>query len=268
MPRRRSGEEPPDLGPEIRSDAVAARHGSDGQTSTAPRFKDALNARAGEISGTRSGARSRLRLMAAGCALLDGTAFRDLLVEDVCRKAGVAKGTFYIYFKSKDVFLRELANDYMGFELESYPAFAREAGRYANTRRWIAWYEDMFAANVGLLRCLVQMGSEDAEMRELWHRRNGLLVDRALAGEAKRLTPEALAVRRWALRAAGGMLDQSLFERFDVQLGPGLDEPTDPDLRIELHALLNYRALTGRDPSDDALPPDSPLRALLRGDRA
>ncbi len=201
--------------------------------------------------------------MAAGCELLEATSYRDLLVEAICQRAGVAKGTFYIYFSSKELFLRALGEAYVAFELETYPAFPDGPGGFASSRRWIAWYEGMFAANVGILRCIVQMGAEDAAMRELWHLRNGRLVDRAMAPRAERDPPEALEVRRWALRAAGGMLDQSLFERFGVQLGPGLDEPKDPDLLIDLHALLNYRALTGRDPPADSLPADSPLRILL-----
>lgn len=183
----------------------------------------------------------------------------------MCHRAGVAKGTFYIYFQSKTLFLRALAEAYVAFELESYPRFPDGPGRgFANTRAWIAWYEGMFAANAGVLRCIVQMGAEDPVMLALWRARNGRLVDRALAGRAAQVSAEELQVRRWALRASGGMLDQSLFERFGVQVGPGLDEPADDAVRLDLHALLNYRALTGRNPPADTLPPGSPLRVLLR----
>lgn len=202
--------------------------------------------------------------MAAGCDLLEDTPYRDLLVGSVCARAGVAKGTFYIYFESKEAFLRALAEAFVAFELETYPVFPEGAGGFANTRRWIAWYEGMFAANVGVLRCIVQMGAEDPAMRALWHLRNGRLVDRALERRGDDLPAQVREARRWALRAAGGMLDQSLFERHGVQLGPGLDEPSDPEALLDLHALLNYRALTGRDPPADALPAGSPIRALLR----
>lgn len=205
--------------------------------------------------------------MAAGCELLEVTPYRDLLVEAVCQRAGVAKGTFYIYFAGKELFLRALAEAYVAFELEAYPEFPAGAGGFANTRRWVAWYEGMFAANVGVLRCMVQMGAEDPAMLALWRERNGRLVDMALAGRAARVSADELKVRRWATRAAGGMLDQSLFERFGVQVGPGLDEPPEPDALLDLHALLNYRALTGRDPPADALPPESPLRTLLAKSR-
>ena len=228
------------------------------------RFADHLQASANAIGRSRSGEKSRLKLMAAAARLLDSTSYRDLLVERVCQAAGVAKGTFYIYFDSKDAFLRSLAVGYVAFELERYPRLSSRHAAFANTRSWIAWYEGVFAANVGVLRCLIQMGGADPAMQAIWHQRNGALVDRAMRGWEKRNPTADPSLQRLALRTAGGMLDQSLFERHGVQPGPGLDEPKDFDLLVDLHALLNFRALYACDPPPGSLPGESPLEALLR----
>ncbi|ODT89946.1 TetR/AcrR family transcriptional regulator [Phenylobacterium sp. SCN 70-31] len=227
------------------------------------RYATYLEAAAQEIKKTRSGERSRLKLLAAGARLLDSTDYREMMVEEVATEAGVAKGTFYIYFKTKDEFLRELGRRYAAFELQTYPRLSSRDSQFTNSRRWIAWYEKTFEANAGVLRCIVQMGAADEVMRETWHGRNSRIVDRAMAGWEKHNPSKDPALQRWVMRTAGGMLDQSLFERYGVQPGPGLNETAGFDLLVELHALLNFRALYGRNPPVDELAPDSPLRQLF-----
>lgn len=202
--------------------------------------------------------------MAAGCNLLDGQGYRELKVEAVCDAADVAKGTFYVYFAGKEAFLHEIARQYLEFEPDNYLTVGPNDPLFDSARRWIAAYEDMFAANVGVLRCMVQMGGEDPTMREMWRRRNATVVDHALRQMGVEPGAPDAEARRWAFRAVGGMLDQSLFERYGVQPGPGLEEPEDPEHRLDLHAVLAYRALTGVNPPVDALSQDSPVRALLR----
>jgi AcrR family transcriptional regulator len=229
------------------------------------RFATYLQAAATEIRKARSAQKSRLKLLAAGARVLDSTDYRDILVEDVCHEAGVAKGTFYIYFTSKDEFLRALAAMYIDFELQTYPRLSSRDSAFTNSRKWIWWYERTFAANVGILRAMVQMGAGDEAMRKHWHDRNGRLVDRAMQGWERHNPSKDPSLQRWMMRTAGGMLDQSLFERHGVQPGPGLNEPQDLDLLVDLHALMNFRALYGRNPPAEEFAPDSPFRAVLEG---
>ncbi len=227
------------------------------------RYATYLEALAQEIKKKRSGERSRLKLLAAAARTLDATDYRELLVEEVCQSAGVAKGTFYIYFESKDAFLRELGSLYVNFELQTYPRLSSRDSQFTNSRKWIAWYERTFAVNAGVLRCIVQMGAADTAMRNIWYERNQRVVDRAMVGWEKHNPSKDPALQRWVMRTAGGMLDQSLFERHGIQPGPGLQEPQDFDLLVDLHALLNFRALYGRNPPADEFAADSPFRVLL-----
>lgn len=214
------------------------------------RFSTYVEARALELGKGQRGERSRLKLMAAGARLLEATGYQELKIEDVCLEAGLAKGTFYIYFKSKDEFLVGLATDYFAFETNTLPRPARDLTRFGLTRLWIGWYERTFAANAGILRCVVQMGTTSIEMRQLWLERNGRLVD-AIMTETMRgvdLDAKARAELFWSLRTIGGMLDQSLFDRYGLQTPSGLEDPGDVDLLIEMHSVLAYRALYGSEP--------------------
>ncbi len=231
-------------------------------------FADYLSEEASLIVKARSGERSRLKLLGAGARLLDAANYRDLLVEEISAAADVAKGTFYIYFKTKDRFLLDLGSRYIDFEIKSYPRFSRQLSEFQNSRRFIAWYEQTFAANAGVLRCMVQMGSTEPAMRSLWHRRNGQLVDR-VTRRWTRDNPEADAdLHRWILRTSGAMLDQSLFERFHVDPGVGLAMPESEDFLLDVHALLNFRALFGRNPPLDEFDPGSRIRLMLERENA
>lgn len=203
------------------------------------------------IKKSRSGDKSRLRLAAAGAGLLDATSYRDLNVEDICAAAELAKGTFYIYYASKDVFLEELARQYVDFELATYPPGASGGERFAAVRALVAWYERIFAANHGILRCLVQMGGQNPTMQALWHQRNHAIVEHSVQGlRARHNIPDSdLPLVRLAVRTAGGMLDQSLFAQFSIQVSPGFSPDLDPELVIDFHAILLHRAIYGIDPS-------------------
>lgn len=227
------------------------------------RFAAYLAALAAEIRKSRSGERSRLNLLAAAARLLESIHYRDLLVEQVCQEAGVAKGTFYIYFSGKDEFLRDLARRFISFEAQTYPRLSSRSTPFANMRRWVAWYEKAFAANVGIMKCMVQMGGEDPAMGEIWRQRNGALVDRSMSGWLRARPDADEVVERAVLRTAGTMIDQSLFERHGVQPGPGIELPDDPDFIIDLHAMLMFRATYGRNPPPEEFAAGSPFRRML-----
>lgn len=175
--------------------------------------------------------------------------YRDLNVSSVSRRAGQAKGTFYVYFNSKDVFLLELLRGYVAFEASTFVPLPLRDSAFKAYRNRIEWYERTFARNAGIIRCMLQMSEDHSDIRRLWHERNSRIVDRAVADTISRLTkpPADPKTLRLAIRAIGTMMDQSLFERFNVQVGPGI-QPVDADYLIEFHAVLAFRALYGVNP--------------------
>ncbi|MFA6310130.1 MAG: TetR/AcrR family transcriptional regulator [Sterolibacterium sp.] len=203
--------------------------------------------------------------MAAGARLLDSAGYRDLNVENICTEAELAKGTFYVYFESKEVFLNQLITRYIGFEEQTYPRGDPQASAFRRAMDWVTWYERSFAANVGILRCLVQLSAASIEHLELWHQRNRNIVDRALDQVARQLDidpdSEVYELMRMSVRSVGGMMDQSLFERHNINVGAGREE-IDLDLTIELHAVLIYRAIYGENPPLAEVERVRPLLAL------
>lgn len=215
-------------------------------------FRTRLAAQVAAISAARSGERTALRLMIEGVKLLDTRGYRDLNIDEVVQAANVAKGTFYVHFQTKDDFLLSLARSYVAFEATTAPLELAGQSQFEQMRSGVAWYERVFAINVGVLRMLVQMGETHPGMRALWQERNAWIIDFAMR-EFYRSENETNPLIRAAVRVAGGMLDQSLFERLGVHVGPGLAEPEQDDVREELHALLMYRAVMGSDPPLDEL---------------
>ncbi|MEO8448762.1 MAG: TetR/AcrR family transcriptional regulator [Gemmatimonadota bacterium] len=228
----------------------------------AKNYASDLVAHADAITQSRSGERTRLNLLAAGARLLDKSGYRDLNVAGICEAAEQAKGTFYVYFETKERFLLELLRSYVPYELTTYPQLSPKMSAYPATKIWITWYERTFAQNAGILRCMVQRSELDPDVQRIWHERNRHLVDRAVHEVVSRLTrqPKDPELLRNAIRATGGMLDQSLFERSRIHAGPGL-ERMDGEHLIELHSILSYRALYGRNPPRGEVP--TRLRPLL-----
>jgi AcrR family transcriptional regulator len=216
---------------------------------TSIKFTTYLEALAVEIRKVRSGEKTRLKLLGAGARLLDTVGYRDLNVEEISAEAGLAKGTFYIYFKTKDEFLQDLARRFVEFERQTMPQMAVRASRFANSLAFVSWYEKSFLRNAGILRCIIQMGETDDVVRALWHQRNGAVVDYVLDATLVRLQPGFdQKMLLLAIRTAGGMLDQSLFARTRVGTDTGQPQDQDPEFLCRLHSVMVYRALYGENP--------------------
>lgn len=216
------------------------------------KFTTYLEALALEIRKSRSGEKTSLKLLAAGARLLDNVGYRDLNVEEISAEAGLAKGTFYIYFKTKDEFLIELARRYVAFEPQTMPSFSPRETPFRNTLSLVTWYERGFLRNVGVLRCIIQMGEIDDTMRALWQSRNKVIAEHAWDATLARLNSGAPdpAMVMLMLRTVGGIMDQSLFNRTRVHTETGGAEHEDPDFLCRFHALLIYRAIYAHNPPD------------------
>ena len=124
-------------------------------------FIDFLDHRLRTTPPRQKGLRTRERLRIATARVLDSKGYHALRVTDIAAEAGVAEGSFYVYFKDKteaalDV-LTELLEEFLiqdvGLGTASESPFA--AIRHAN-RRWLAFCR----ANQGLMRGVLQVGDE------------------------------------------------------------------------------------------------------------
>lgn len=181
----------------------------------------------------RKGERTRLRLMAACAESLEDTPFATLRVADVCTRADVSQGTFYIYFKDKTAVAVETltafalhVQEYLGGTAPGAHGLPH-AIQLATLR-----YVQLFQANRGLMRCLLQDTQETAAFQTIyqdlnarWNRRTATAIAR-YRGTAS--TPDDL-VTAYAL---SGMVDDflaNLYIRHDPTLLEAIDQGSDPD---------------------------------------
>lgn len=178
------------------------------------RFADAL--RAGAI-GARKSERTRARLQAAVCELLEDAIPADLRVDHVCAKAGTSHGTFYVYFTD----IRTLLTQTMAEFIEFLEHSLLEAGRNATDRpRAVTLaYFNLFEANRGLMRCLVARAGDLPEAHALFEAHNRRWAELVTEAASRHAVVSGYPVpdRDELLRRAyalGGMVDQYLVSLF------------------------------------------------------
>jgi AcrR family transcriptional regulator len=164
--------------------------------------------------GMRKGERTRLDLLLSGAHVLADQGLDTLTVADICQHAGVAHGTFYLYFKDRN----DLAGALLSKFVDYLQIQMRSAARQGDdpVRDTTAAYYVLFHENAGLMKCLVMGMDAFPEAREAFQRLNhdwARTVVRALNRNTRdtRATDDEMMRRAYAL---GGMVDQYLAALF------------------------------------------------------
>lgn len=177
------------------------------------RFADHLSA---SVSEGRKSERTQARLQAAACRLLETVSPLELKVADLCSEAGVAHGTFYVYFRDVRHMLGETLTAFVGFMQTVMRGAARDGAGADRARRSTAAYVALFEQNAGLMRCLVSRLDDLPEATDAFQRLNREWTETVMEARLRRLahqdragmvTREELLRRAYAL---GGMVDQYL----------------------------------------------------------
>lgn len=215
-------------------------------------FCATLHARV-DSSNKRKGERTRDRLKAAAARLLERGGYRDLRVSDINEAAGVSNALFYIYFPNKEKITEEVMTEFLEMlftpgEYKERPATIEESIYRANLE-----YVRRFAANSGLMRCLLQFGDEFAEFDRAWRAASARWITRVV----QRLTREAeLAASSpddiWCITAALGVMQDGLLRLVHIERDPMTKEhmrSTAPDDRAMATFLTRVwvRALFARE---------------------
>jgi TetR/AcrR family transcriptional repressor of nem operon len=157
--------------------------------------------------------RTRERIRIAAAKVLSENGFHATRVIDITTEAGLAEGSFYVYFKDKV----EVAQDVlMALLLEHLASYVHadqtqdpfDAIFKANLR-WIA----LARGNAGLIRCLFQVSEEVAPIERMTQRTNRDWYGRVARGVVKRLPsmqqlPEDHLI--FLAYALGAMMDELL----------------------------------------------------------
>jgi AcrR family transcriptional regulator len=160
--------------------------------------------------------RTQAGLQAAACGLLETVPPSDLKVTDICRKAGVAHGTFYVYFRDVRHLLAETLTAFVGFMQTVMRAAARGGDGSGRVRSSTTAYVALFEQNAGLMRSLVSRLDDLPEATDAFQRLNREWAETVAEARLRGLTQEGRAgtvTREELLRRAyalGGMVDQYL----------------------------------------------------------
>lgn len=207
-----------------------------------------------KAKGKRKGERTRDGLKAAAARVLERMSYRDLRVLDIVEEADVSSGLFYAYFKNKQEVTQEVLTEFIALLVPQAPATAPhpattvEAMYLGNLN-----YTRVFAANPGLMRCLIQFGDETPEFAKLWSDWNDQWHDRTLRAIRRRSSeiancPEDLLASTCALgMMVDGMLRLLYIERNARAIRAAQEVGDTPDAIALFLTRLWYRALFGRN---------------------
>lgn len=208
------------------------------------------------------GLKSRGRLKDAARAVLNDKGYRQMRVQDVTERAGVASGLFYRYFRDLREVVAEIASDFFTELVEA----SRSLNDYSDPFDWIYWNHsavvDRFARNPGILACLFGLSGDYEEFDRIWkdnaHRWN-LQVAEFLQNSANldEAHAENLAYVLGAMTE--GVIYQALIRRTEDLVKFG-ERPEDV---AEIISVMWYRAIFLRDPPADKLTPAG--RRLVNG---
>lgn len=166
-----------------------------------------------EAGKGRKGARTRARICAALCRELDTMALSTLTVGGICRRAGVAHGTFYIYFSDRDGLIEAVLEQFVGY-LQAQMHRAARQGPEDPARASTAAYFDLFEHNRGLMKVMINHldGFPVAQqafqaLNRDWLETVVQATARKLARTGRSIPNDELMRRAYAL---GGMTDQYL----------------------------------------------------------
>jgi AcrR family transcriptional regulator len=155
---------------------------------------------------TLKGRRTRAALVQAAREVFEEQGFLDARISDIAKTAGVAYGTFYGYFDSKEAVFQEVAREVVGeiFEasrVRGAPTESPVAGIELANRLFLeAW-----SKNRRILAILDQVATFNDYFRELWRDIRRLFVERAERGIA-RLQADGLADPDLDAHVAGAAL--------------------------------------------------------------
>jgi AcrR family transcriptional regulator len=203
-------------------------------------------------------ARTRQKLLDAARVVFERDGFHDARLADIVQEAEVATGTFYNYYRSKELIFRDLMTGVIAdlFEQsnDELPRDDPVAGIHAANRAYVKGY----LRNARLMTILVEIGSQ-SEVQDLRIEIRGGFEER-ISRAIRRWQQAGIAYRDldpvYTANALSYMVDRFLYEWTVLELD------YDEDKVVETVSRLWVRSLGLERP---ALAPPSPAKAKTAG---
>ncbi len=163
--------------------------------------------------GSRKGERTRAAIQSALCDCLERSSPVSLTVAEICDEAGLAHGTFYIYFPDRNALIGDVALRFIDF-IQREMRKASQQQPADPVRAATAAYVFLFEDNRGLMKCLLNHLDGLPEARTAFQTLNRdwlesvvVSTERQWTQKGRRVDHDELMRRAYAL---GGMTDQYL----------------------------------------------------------
>lgn len=193
---------------------------------------------------TARGEATRKAILAASERVIGSRGFNDASIGLITREAGVAQGTFYIYFKSKDDVFSELVLE-MGRSVRHALSTATEniPDRLEAEKAGLKAFLEFVQAHPDLYRIVQEALFVDPKAYEEYYRTfaEGYRLGLAEAEKAGQISPGDADTRAWALMG----MARTLGERAVVF---GNTDPTDVVVETTYDLIVNgLKPRTGND---------------------
>jgi AcrR family transcriptional regulator len=220
-----------------------------------PRYADHLAASFEGRTFPSKGDRTRYRLKVAAVRCLEESGFQDLKVSDICLSAGLALGTFYVYFDDKSEIAGEVLLEFVEYLYENAHQQARGHGEFESILITNRFFLAAYQANAGLVRCFLQFGDQFPAFRERWNTRRLKWVE-TLARSISKRSAKADTVRPVFMEMAfalEGMVWHYLYDVF-VRRDSFFQHDAEKAGEVaELLSVLWYRAVYCENPPTEQI---------------
>ncbi|WP_394844223.1 TetR/AcrR family transcriptional regulator [Pendulispora brunnea] len=189
---------------------------------------------------TRRAERTRAKLVTAARKVFEKHGVLETRIVDIAKEAGVAVGSFYTYFESKEELLREVAAT---LYVELIPPLPAEVGPdprariEAGNRAYVRAYEK----NARILTLVQHQTLSDATLRGLYEEARAAFIAR-VERSIRRLQREGLSPKDVSPRLAAHMLAGMVHEFCYTTFGFGTVD-FDPEEAVSTLTTLWTRAL-------------------------
>ncbi len=205
--------------------------------------KAALNAR---------GLRSRERMKSAARDVLNEQGYRNIRVQDVTQRAGVASGLFYHYFRDLREVVAEVSSDFF----DELVAAAESLEDYEDPYEWIFENHrnvvERFAHNPGILACLFGLAGDYEEFDRIW-KKNAHIWNLQVADFLQQTTDFEKDNAREVAFMLGAMTEGVIYQALIRRTEDLAEFSQRPEDIAEAIAVMWYRMIFLRDPPPEKL---------------
>ncbi|MFK5894362.1 MAG: TetR/AcrR family transcriptional regulator [Pseudomonadota bacterium] len=197
------------------------------------------------------GERTCNKIKLATAQVIDKISYKDLRVVDICNKANISAGTFYIYFKEKKEVTVEVLTNFV----EMYHSRIRSPKTeydFKVIQSENMSYLQLAKDNPGLISCFLEVGIEVPELAK-FHQQIDLATYTNIVERVMRVNPKAdFNLTLAMVYALGSMMDE-VARRLVLEEAPMLNlviNNLDSDIEsyCECLSIIWYRTLFGRNP--------------------